>query len=639
MRRFFVRELLRLAPVALATAFLGVLVYVGLAYLSPGSWAHGAADHAYLIVLLGAPWLLGSASIAPDAESGALTFMATLPVRSGRQLAARILAALGYALLVPAVAWLLLQPESAGKRPTWFVYPPETLFAVVFLGAVLASATIRNALAAFMITPLLVGLPLAGIVELGIYWQWVSVIEVLFMGLTLCVGVGAWTAFVHGDHHGRLWSPRTLRLGLSVVLVPMLLLAGLSSAVSAYDWSGRWVAYPRYRMQLLPAGLVNVVRKRVLTGDPTDYTLANDRWCFRDEQGRWQGLALGEQPGSISPDGRRILVVSERYGGDERVPARVVDRSGSNQPRRGTWGWTGEMSSLAAVWRDQPYQIVQAGLLGLDGTLLPWPEQVGARASERVDQLGGPTLVIRAEDGVWVWTEAGLRRPPAEPLVDEAGERWARVSEPCLSPGGRYLWTLSAQPDAGRPDPEVTDFAPRPLLRPWRLQVLDLSSDTPWRTVWQGDYRWWPLDSTDVDWGRDRPAACFSPDESYLVVVGDDTALVCLANGQTTAVALENGQPWEIGWGSHELVLPHPGGGLARLDPEGLEWLPWPTELTLPAEIHEDDLYYAGLDSESRLLWWSADAFWRLDLRARTWERLGDTDALVAPALEDSMRR
>ena len=140
MRRLFTRELVRLAPVAAACGFLGLLIYLGLAYLAPGSWAQYANDNAYLVVLFGAPWLLGSAAIAPDAESGALTFLATLPVKTWRHLLARVGAAGLYAVAVPALAALLLDPDSLGHSMRGFNLPlaPEALFPFAFAGALAA---------------------------------------------------------------------------------------------------------------------------------------------------------------------------------------------------------------------------------------------------------------------------------------------------------------------------------------------------------------------------------------------------------------------------------------------------------------------------------------------------------------------
>ena len=57
-----------------------------------------------------------AAAIAPDAESGALTFMATLPVRPWKRLAARLGAASAWSVAVPLLVFLVLAPLQEGKR-------------------------------------------------------------------------------------------------------------------------------------------------------------------------------------------------------------------------------------------------------------------------------------------------------------------------------------------------------------------------------------------------------------------------------------------------------------------------------------------------------------------------------------------
>jgi hypothetical protein len=455
MRRFFVRELSRLAPVALASVFLGGLIYAGLTLTAPPSWAHGAPYFAYVVVLLGAPWLLGAAAIAPDAESGALVFMATLPVKPWKRLLTRLTAAASLAALAPVLVYLVLAPLDGGIRsgvliPKVAGFEPVAPF--VFGGAVLASATIRNALAAFVVAPVFAAVPGFLVFSLAAYWRSDMLFLYLFLPLPLFLLAGAWAAFSRGDHFGRLWSPRSLRLGLGVVLAPLAVVGGLSSVVFAYD-------------RVFPV-----------------WTLADELrwgWFARDSAGESVALPQGQVPVSLSPDGRLVLTVPMAWW-DYRdqgldMPLVLHDLTGDASPRVGAWpsfqnrtlggerllkirSRQPEMRYVMGpvCWRgDQPYLVTEAGLRTFGGELIGW----GLDVSVLIEDAGGGVVLLRELDGGmaprrWLATPAGVEALPGLP---------PHYAEFQLSPVGR--WVL-AVPMTGVEA---------------RVRVLEVGRDEAWR--------------------------------------------------------------------------------------------------------------------------------------------------------------
>src|SRR4051812_15740325 len=91
VKTFFMRELRRQAPVAVASVVLGLLVIVACLIATDsllnrleGAWL------GFSVAVVAAAFLLGIASVAPDAESGAQVFLAILPMRRWKEVLVRL---------------------------------------------------------------------------------------------------------------------------------------------------------------------------------------------------------------------------------------------------------------------------------------------------------------------------------------------------------------------------------------------------------------------------------------------------------------------------------------------------------------------------------------------------------------------
>lgn len=161
MKTLALRQAKRLAPPALAVVALGLLVYLVALGTSDANRALRLPplEVAALLVLYVAPWLLGVAAIAPDAEAGGLTFLGTLPLGRRRHLAVRAGVAAASTLVVVAPFLLLVAvTSSVGLRD---LEDHAARATVLFAAGLAAGAAARHSLGAFLAAPALLAAPVA----------------------------------------------------------------------------------------------------------------------------------------------------------------------------------------------------------------------------------------------------------------------------------------------------------------------------------------------------------------------------------------------------------------------------------------------------------------------------------------------
>jgi hypothetical protein len=629
MRRFFARELTRLAPVTAACVFLGLLVFVGLRLLAPASWSTQAWELSCMIVLLGTPWLVASAAIAPDAESGGLGFMATLPISPAKQLLARLGAAAACVVLVCALA-LGLHAAARGGMGKFPIPDLALLGPFLFLGGALASATIRNTLAAFVVAPVFAGLPLALMAIVLETWRWPDLAALLLVVGALSLMAGVYVAFSRGGTGGRLWSPRALRLGVGTTAGVLVAVFGVSTALAAYDWQGYHYQALSLRSADASREIVTVeVRHRLRN------RLAYERGAthfVRLTSGALVQIPKGQMPAALSPDGDRLLLLSLEgwIRSKETVLGRYVDltqldaQAGGatlrledwpqvNWPKRDTRtgispGWSSQfprahISGLGyahVCWRAQPSFVTPGGLQGFDGETTPWPVELGE--PPRIVDVAGPVVLLatgsdRKSERHWIWTPQGLFRVPASPTGRPNGQDLS--DRLYLSPGGRWVvstWTNSNYTDD---PPEIPAVG--------RVEVLETTSEASWISLE-------PIVAEGV-WGNTGDVSFhFSPDESKVVTQFWPKLVVSdLAGGGRTLYATED-QLLEVPlWTPDGLVVV----GDRWLEPDGSGTLR-DHELSLPRNAQLVDLAAGPTLTYSE----RGGARWRVNARTKAREDL-----------------
>jgi len=408
MRQLFVRELRRQAPVALAPVVLALLCYGALLVTDFRGYAE---VHAAILAALTAPWLLATAAVAPEVESGAVGYLATLPVRPWRLFAVRAAVAglLATAAAVTAAAAVGLVSDASVLGLAFEVgergvsadvgLPVGAAAVIVFGAALVTSSALRSTLGAFVGAPVLAGLVVTAATGLAVWSELEAALIALLVGLPLLLLAAAGGACVRGDLHRRSLRPAGLALGVLAAGV-----LGIHSAVLAVDrvGAGESVAMTR---ACDGAALVETQPLRRLH----DRHRGPSSWRFADARtGTVHDLPAGCEPLSVAPGGDRVLLL-RGSGLDLSLwePAAGVVAVASEQPwpagflessepvvlggrARETWLWhAGRPYLLGAEAR-------RRGVLSWDGVeSVPLP----AWANERVTSAGAWTVwTVRDDD-------------------------------------------------------------------------------------------------------------------------------------------------------------------------------------------------------------------------------------------------
>lgn len=470
MRRLLLRELGRQAGPALGVFGLGLAALFGLpALASIGIRTYEAPLTAWLLVVLAAPLLAGVVAVAPETEGGVAAFLSRLPVRPGRLFLLRTAtAALGAAAAVGAF-WLLL---AASGRWDGVVRDNTSvrllaLASCAFGGGLLASATARTTLVAFVAAPVVALTPLLlhGAVAdlLGASFGHLQGMRQL---LPLALVGAAAVAFLRGDLHRA--SLRPVRLGGLALAAGVLLACGATGAAFALERLGgeRWLVHPYPVVGAASGERVVLPWYRESAWGPPAWEEFDGwwspRWALHDrahaERPRW--LPGGEVPVSFSPDGERLVVrrgdhfllragdgallrddLGWRLSGLESGPVAVGGRRRLDVASLGRTAALYEPLPQAAgriapvLWRaGEPLLVTPRGLALLTGeALVPYPEGTTA-----VEACAGTRLVLQAGGGErLLWDVRGD--------IGAAPQRLEAADEVALSPSGGLLLFLDGE--------------------------------------------------------------------------------------------------------------------------------------------------------------------------------------------------
>lgn len=435
MKSLLVRQVRLLFPSALASVAMGLLV-LALATLSSDQLRSpmAAIDIALGFVMIGAPWLLAVACIAPDGETGGLTFLRALPLRATRHLALRVLVAAAWAAVVVAPF------ATVSSLPRREVEALGLYAAVAFAAGVCAACVARRGLAAFALAPLLVA---ASLGSYQLYAGSLSAPEVFVeAGGVLLIPVlllAAWVAF-----RDPALDPRSPARKTAAVLASALVLGcGVTFACRAYA-----LASPEHQVDWrVDEGIVTYTESRRSTWDPMDAQFESTLVPLRD---LGDGAVLDQLPAGCRLD-RFAQVFSQR--GD-----RAVVRSAGHyalvdtRARRVLSPWTGLGTLAQRRFARKRGPVRDLGVLGQPGSVHGWVEGEPwiALESGRVvtvadrtlttlppgalpESWGGHRLVVRAAEGVLL---VDVRDGAREVLGPSSGDSLWAVQ---LSPDGRVL--------------------------------------------------------------------------------------------------------------------------------------------------------------------------------------------------------
>ncbi len=314
MKTLALRQVKVLAPAALATALLGVVLgLVATTMQATAGVMIPPLEVAATLVLYVAPWLLGIATIAADGEAGGLAFLGTLPLSPLRHLALRAAVALGWTLVVVTPFVLVLEASTpAGLRglPVHVAATP-----LLFVAALAAGATARQSLGAFLVTPLLALGPLV------VYGAFVSIVRapesalhlLMYPAVMIALAVAASRAFADP---GRQLARRVVRVA-GVLGGVVALGCGATTAC----WAAAALS-PERQVSLHARGPVVVVfddlvpewrglktKRRTILLDPEAVARAKDLTTAFDA-GWWREGR--HQVWSTSPDGRLALLAGDQ---------------------------------------------------------------------------------------------------------------------------------------------------------------------------------------------------------------------------------------------------------------------------------------------------------------------------------------
>jgi hypothetical protein len=498
VKSLFLRQLRLLAPSALASVALGLLTLIGSTLFMDDAWRAlnlDAAGMAFMLVGVVAPWLLGVASIAPDAESGGLAFLGVMPLKPGRHLALRVAAAGAWtavAVLPFAAGFVLGGAVPDAERRLAFA--AAVLLATIPIGAagLAAAATAGRSLAAFIVTPALLFAPLGAYV---FHAQVLGAPSEFFVGgfvaLPIALLLATWASFRELRHPGL----RPALRGVGALLLAVALGCGVTT--TAYGWA-----------RLSPA--VWVEGAWISDQGPMTLTISNRSDWPRSHE--WQRVAV--VPRERLREGADLLAIAQSglvlEGGDgpiafgpdgatfvqQGATVALLDAQGAPI---GGWGyapqglpWSGvQLSRGASNWNRLP--------VGWTADGVPWVLSLDGRSGQGLD--GRPVWSL--PDGTSL-EALGLTMAIVR---DDAGRRWS------LDTRGGAPEPIETTPDTVGVDPSPTGrwlvVGRRSLegtRRPALLEVRSRSGDVAISLPVQG---------------RLQARLTFSPDESTVILMTD----------------------------------------------------------------------------------------------------------------------
>ncbi|MBI3725543.1 hypothetical protein HY251_16560, partial [bacterium] len=461
MRAFFLRELRRLAPISLGVLVLGALIVVGSVLLLPPGPPSllDISLGAFAIVGVASAFLLGVATVAPDAESGAVAFLATLPVTRSRELAVRWGAALvswGVAFAASAVLPVVLACAAPVEKAAHAV--PETLGVVAAVGAAAFSAgaigsmAVRRALVAVVVGPIFFLAPWFAYARLaqGLEAPTAFGAAAPFVIPPVLI-VAAAFVFLRGDLHRSSFRP--LALGSVVVGGALLLSCIATTGAFAYDrffadWDVRLEAFHRTSAR----HVLYWKHREASWGKNARFTLN----ALDADTGRCLELAGGNVV-SASPAGDRILVENYLLNRTELHELRTGDvRIGPPAAAslwQSVWNGLGAHPHLSTGVHESVAWAHGLPIAFAPGELQEWGK-AGPRALPEglvAEALAGSRVVLRRADGtLLLWDlERDLEHPERSLAISLAAlPAGFTIHELVFSPLGGSLVVLGAS-DAG----------------------------------------------------------------------------------------------------------------------------------------------------------------------------------------------
>lgn len=442
MNVLFHRELRRQTPVALAAIILGLLfAIVGAAFGVHGS-VNDLTVTGFGIAAIAAPFLLGLATFAPDVETGAASFIATLPVSRRRELVARWGAALALSVVTLVAGLVILLASGVSRRDLGQIDFMVGAFVAVyaFSSAVLASIVARRTLVALVVA---LGLSLVPVQVIHSFGQRLDppfqldvTVGLLPPFLIICA---AWV-HLRGDAHTDWRRPALMTAGAVGGLLVAIM--GFTTACWALDVpTAPWEVRDVRLSSSARTALVFELRRNAWHGDPS----------WRGELVDVETLARRELPaaidGSFSPSGRTALVALQGDG-DMRLVDVATGAATSAQrfrlQRRSDRAEDLQTSSIRLyVASAAPSRIAPVVWDGEEPvSVIPPRRWNGGRASmpeiSSLEAASGSRVIERLGDRRFVREASGSRRPLELPpgfLVEDLR----------LSPSGDVLLAIGRE--------------------------------------------------------------------------------------------------------------------------------------------------------------------------------------------------
>lgn len=487
MKALFLRDVRRLA--ALAAALLAAVLIFAWAMIGRRTgWTRLDALEAGLAV---AACLLGVATVAPDTDSGAIAFLARLPIRESRALAAKVAAALLMLALLVAAATTIIMTVPTGTIPGRFGELLEVV-AVAFAAGLLASVAVRRALPAVVVAPALVAV---AIWAFGLPTALVLGINHLDGDALACILAGAFTAvaflaYARGDRHRDSRRPAFLAFG-AVAFLDLLAFSGMALA---HGWSVHEA--PRW-MHVLSDHPVESRdgRRFALSLGGTHWGAWERRLAVAERSDRsvWLAPLRGAVPLSFSPSGERLLVSSDEGRGGWLLD--VPSRTFSTLAPAWVDAYDG-FGGTATIWRGERPFFVRVGETRID--VRAAGGAVAATVSFTAVKLAGTIgekIAALANDGLFFLDPFAGTSENVLPVDRAAG---LEACEAAVSPDGRRAVLVVAN------ESECRGY------------VADLAARGAPRAI-EGDV------SRLINRLRDNS---FSPDGTRLAIDCDDAALV-----------------------------------------------------------------------------------------------------------------
>jgi hypothetical protein len=439
MSFLFARELRRQAPVAAASVVLGLLfVALGLAFgRGPNGGLFELTLSGFVVSSIAASLLLGIASFAPDVESGAAAFIATLPISRRRELATRW----GVATL------LCIAAIAASSVPVWLVsrtpwseqldevHARRFVFAVVGgLGSGFVASLIgRRTLVAFLVAPAVGLVPYLLFAEIGDRFFAPFDVEVV-AAVVLIPALFALGAWVHArcDVHVD-WRRGTLVT--SAVLGALLVVgSGAVTACWAFDLGALWAIYgvvPSHdgRSAVVIECHGSSMWRRASRATTIDLETGHRLAVLQDAVAVLSFSPSGRSALLAESDGESEALVDLRTGASSRRNFRAQEPAErTSTPSLHVWSSYMPRPPISAVIWDgeEPVSVVTGRRWSKDPIALPEIKHIEAAA--------GGWLIARDGELRFAVDAQGRRRELSLPPV--------RVDDLALSPSGRLVVLL-----------------------------------------------------------------------------------------------------------------------------------------------------------------------------------------------------